>query len=360
MNFPSSLLFIGRLAEECRRAPLCYYPDMRTLLAGLALAGLLSAAKPMELYFIDVEGGQATLIVTPSGQSMLVDAGWPGNNYRDADRIIAACKKAKVKQIDYLLVTHYHRDHVGGVAQLASRFPVKSYITHGPNNETDKGGRDMTESFEEAAKGTPQIAVKPGDKLPLKGVDATVVAADGNQIAAALDGAGAANPLCAAEQRKDADPTENGRSIGFVLKFGDFRFIDLGDLTWNKELDLVCPNNKLGTVDLYLTTHHGVDLSNAKAIVHALHPRVAIMNNGAKKGGSPSAWDIIKSSPGLEDLWQLHFSVAGAQDHNSPEAFLANLDEFCEGKYIQVTAESDGSFSVWNSRNKYSRSYPRK
>jgi hypothetical protein len=187
-----------------------------------------------------------------------------------------------------------------------------------------------------------------------------VVTADGEAIKSALPGAGAANSLCSSTPLFPADPSENARSLGFVLNYGKFRFVDLGDLTSAKELDLACPNNLLGTVDVYLTTHHGVDASNAQAIVHALHPRVAIMNNGAKKGGVPAAWKVIKSSPGLEDLWQVHFAIAGGKETNVPEPMIANIDENDEGKSLKVSAMSDGSFTVTNTRNKFSKTYAKK
>ena len=173
-----------------------------------------------------------------------------------------------------------------------------------------------------------------------------------------LSGGGAANALCASAVKKAADPSENARSTGFVLSFGDkFRFIDLGDLTWNKELELVCPNNLLGNVDVYLTTHHGMDMSGPEQIVHALKPRVAIMNNGARKGGSVPAWKVVKSSPGLEDLWQLHFAVAGGAENNVPDVFIANTEEACQGNWIRLTVQPSGEFTVYNSRNKHTKTY---
>src|SRR4051812_7225139 len=288
---------------------------MRTmrLLAGLVLtlsmASVLPAAKTLDIYFIDVEGGQATLIVTPSKQSLLVDAGWPGFNKRDATRIAAAAKSAGLKHIDYLAMTHYHTDHAGGIPQLGAMLPVKNFIDHGPNRESNKGAKELSENYDETVKTGNHIVMKPGDKIPLKDMDITVVAADGEHIQSALPGAGAPNEFCSNAPKFPPDPSENARSLGFVLNYGKFRFVDLGDLTSAKEVDLVCPNNLLGTADLYLTTHHGLDASNVQAIVHALHPRVAIMNNGAKKGGVPAAWKVIKSSPGLEDLWQVHFAI---------------------------------------------------
>ncbi len=329
---------------------------MRFIFCLVFAAALANAAKPLDVYFVDVEGGQATLIVTPSKQSILVDTGWAGFNGRDALRIQAAAKSAGVKHIDYLIMTHYHADHVGGVSQLVERMPVKTFVDHGPNRETGKRAEELTAAWDKALATGKRLSVKPGDKLPLKGVDVQFVSADGTGITSPVNGGGAANPLCAGKSYPE-DPTENARSTGFLLTYGKFRMLDIGDLTSKKELELVCPENKLGKIDLYLTTHHGTNTSNSQALVHAVAPRVAVMNNGAKKGGAPDSWQIIKSSPGLEDLWQVHFAMAGGKDNNAPDSFIANLDETCEGKGIKVSAMEDGSFTVLNARNKYQKNY---
>ncbi len=326
-------------------------------LLAFSAAGIAHAAKTLDIFFVDVEGGQATLIVTPAGQSLLVDTGWRGFNGRDADRIVQAAKKAHIKKIDYVLITHYHRDHVGGAPQLADRLAVGTWLDHGPNREDSKVTREDFADYERISKTAHQV-VKPGDTIPLKGVDVTIVSADGAVIAQPLAAGGRDNPVCASTAKRDVDATENARSAGFVLRYGNFRFVDLGDLTWNKELELACPANKLGTVDVYLVTHHGMNLSNSPAIVDALHPRVAIMDNGARKGGSPEAWQTVRNSPGLEDIWQLHYAVEGGSDHNAPDSFIANVDEACEGKPLILAASEDGSFSVTNTRNNYSKSYP--
>jgi beta-lactamase superfamily II metal-dependent hydrolase len=316
-----------------------------------------AGSKPLQIFFVDVEGGQATLIVTPSGQSMLIDTGWPGFDGRDAGRIVSAAKAAGADRIDYVLITHFHRDHVGGMTQLASQIKIGTFVDHGPNMEDAADTREDFAAYEKVAAHSKRLIVKPSDQIPMKDIRVDVLTAAGEHLSAALPGAGQPNPLCASEPEAAADATENARSLGSLITFGKFRLIDLGDLTKRKERDLVCPNNLIGTVDLYLTTHHGLNQSNAKVIVDALHPRVSIMNNGAHKGGSPDAWETIRNSPELQDLWQLHYALDSNKAHNVQEMFIANLDEKCEGKYIKVSADLDGTFTVLNSRNSYTKTY---
>jgi competence protein ComEC len=316
-----------------------------------------AVGKPLQVFFIDVEGGQATLIVTPGGQSLLVDTGWPGFRGRDAGRIVAAAKAADVARLDYVLITHFHRDHVGGVTQLASQIAIGTFIDHGPNMEDSDVTREDFATYEKTAAKVKRLTLKPGDQIPLAGIRADVLTAAGEHISAALPEGRQANPLCASEPEASADTSENARSLGVLLTFGKFRFLDLGDLTKKKERELVCPNNLIGGVDLYLTTHHGLDQSNAKVLVDAIHPRVSVMNNGARKGGSPAAWETIRNSPGLQDLWQLHYAVGSDKAHNVAEQFIANPEENCKGEYIKVTAEADGTFTVWNSRNDFKKTY---
>ena len=330
------------------------------LLAMLASASLLPAAKTLEVYFIDVEGGQSTLVVSPSGESMLIDTGWGGHNHRDALRIAAAAKAAGVKKIDYLVITHYHADHVGGVSQLAEKMPILNFVDHGPSVEHAKDADILFNEYSAFRDKGNHILAKPGDKLPIKGLDVTVLTSNGEAIASPLPGAGQPDPDCASFRKKDADPTENARSVGLLVQYGDFRMLDLGDLTWNKEADLVCPNNKIGLVDVYVVSHHGMNLSGSPQLVHAISPRVAVMDNGARKGGSPQAWQTLHDTRGLQDIWQLHFSVEGAQAHNSPDTFIANTDEICEGKWLRLTVQRDGSFSLYNSRNKFEQNYPKR
>lgn len=323
----------------------------------LAMAWALSAAKGLEVISIDVEGGQATLFAAPGGESMLIDTGWGGHNRRDAERIAAAAKMAGVKRIDYLVITHYHSDHVGGVAQLQEKLPIRNFVDHGENTEQSKEAKELYAAYvDHRAKGN-HIQVKPGDTIPIKGIEVRVLTAGGEAIASALPAGGQPNPDCAGFQKHDVDDSENARSLGVLVTYGQFRLVDLGDLTWNKEVDLVCPQNKVGPVDVYVVSHHGLDQSGSPQLVHALHPQVAIMNNGARKGGSPGAWQIVHDSPGLADLWQVHFAIDGGKEHNSSDTVIANLDEACEGKWLRLNAQSDGSFTVYNSRNKFEKTY---
>ena len=330
------------------------------MLAGLLLlaaAQVVHAARNLEVYSIDVEGGQATLIVSPSGESMLIDTGWGGFNKRDADRIVAAAKSAGVKKIDYLVITHYHSDHVGGVPQLAEKIPILNFVDHGPSVEDSKSAQVLMNGYTTFRDKGKHLQVKPGDTVPIKGIDVKVVTAGGAALDKPLAGAGQPNPECASFQMKEVDPTENAQSLGVLIGYGQFHMLDLGDLTWNKEKDLVCPTNKIGPVDVYVVSHHGLAQSGSPQLLHAIKPKVALMNNGAKKGGAPEAWQIIHDTPGLQDIWQIHFAVGGGKDHNAANPFIANLDEICEGKGIHLEVMKDGSFKLVNSRNKYEKSY---
>jgi len=329
-------------------------------LAVMLLSGSSPGAKrpkTLQIYAIDVEGGQATLIVSPSGQSLLVDTGWPGFNGRDAARIVAAGKAAGIQQIDYVVITHYHRDHVGGTPQLADRMPIKVFMDHGPNQEDSEVTREDYAAYQKLLNTSNHVVLRPGDGVPLKDATVRVLTAAGERLPDPLPAAGTANPYCSSEPETPVDNSENARSVGLLVTYGKFRFLDLGDLTKRKELEMACPNNMLGTIDLFLVSHHGSDQSNTKALVYALHPTAAIIDNGAHKGGSAAVWDIVHASPGLQDLWQLHYAVDAGPAHNSPEELIANPEENCQGKYIRVTAQSNGTFTVLNSQNGFHKTY---
>jgi competence protein ComEC len=345
---------LGSPAELWQR--LRYDGGVRPLLTILLLLGTVArGASALNIYFVDVEGGQATLVVSPSGQSLLIDAGYAGFGGRDAERIKVAAKAAGVSRIDSLLVTHFHSDHVGGVPNLLEVLPVSAIFDYG--GSVDDGGKypaDYAAAVAkiEKAKGTHRV-LSPGDKIPVKGLDVTVVAAAGKTI----QRAGQPNQYCSGlTPRKEGEGDEMGenpQAVGVMIELGKFRFGDFSDITWNKELALLCPENKVGKLDLYLTTHHGGESSKA---IWGLAPRVAIMNNGPSKGGDPAGWKVIKASPGLEDLWQIHFAVAGGSGTNAADSFIANVDKDL-GEYLKVTAEASGAFTVVNHRNKYSRTY---
>lgn len=315
-------------------------------------------AKPLEIYWIDVEGGGATLIVTPAGETVLMDAGWPENDGRDAKRIAAVLEnEVGRKEIDYFITSHYHRDHAGGIPALKALVPIGQFLDHGDNIEANRDERaaQLWQTYLEAA-GT-RTTVNPGDTLPLTGVDLQFVTARGEAIKG--DGSGT-NPYCEGVEQKEVGQAgpENGQSVGFIVRMGDFEFLDLGDLTWPEELAAVCPQNPFGQVDLYQVTHHGMFISNSPPIINAIAPQVAIMNNGPHKGGDPLAYTALTKTPRLVDLWQSHTALnEGAL--NTDEERIANLGESedCEGHWIKASVQADGTFAILNSRNGFSKSY---
>jgi competence protein ComEC len=328
-----------------------------------------SDATALEIYFIDVEGGQSTLIVTPGGQSLLVDTGFPGSGTmlspsgdprqaRDAQRILAAAQNASLKAIDYLLITHFHPDHDGAVPELARLIPIRTFIDHGsvsPDEEQSVPG--TMAAFDAYATVRAQgrhVEAKPGDRLPLGGVHAVIVSSAGSTIAKPVAGAGAPNPACDPLARL-TQAGENPRSTGFLLQFGRFRFVDLGDLSGGPLSRLFCPNDLLGAADLYLLPHHGgADVSDP-AMLGAVRPRVAIVNNGATKGGAPEMFASLHRARGIEDVWQLHRSENGGA-LNFADDRIANLDQ-STSYWIKVVARKDGSFVVTNARTGASKRY---
>ncbi|OLD20251.1 MAG: MBL fold metallo-hydrolase, partial [Acidobacteria bacterium 13_1_40CM_3_56_11] len=280
---------------------------------------VFAASKNLEIYVIDVEGGNATLFVSPSGESLLIDTGNAGAAApRDAGRIVAAIKDAGLQQIDHLIVTHWHGDHFGGLAELASKVPIREFIDHGPNVQPGQLADDFLEKTypQIVAKGKHTVA-KPGDKIAITGFDARIVTSAGQVIKNPLPGAGSRNPYCA-DFKAGENNAEDPQSVGTYITFGKFRTIHLGDLTKNKEFELMCPVNRIGTVDVLLGLHHGQATSNSEVVVHALHPRVAVMNDGTRKGGEPEVMKTVHTSPGLEDLWQIHFSQLSGQEYTVP------------------------------------------
>jgi competence protein ComEC len=341
-------------------------------------------SKTLEIYVIDVEGGNAVLFVPPSRESLLIDTGNAGAAAaRDAGRIVDAIKDAGLQQIDHLIITHWHGDHFGGLAELAAKVPIKEFIDHGPNVQPGElADNFLKNTYPQLYAKAKHTVAKPGDKIPIAGMDVRVVASAGEIIKTPLPGAGKPNPYCAA-YKPGENNAEDPMSVAVFVTFGKFRTVHLGDLTKNKEFELMCPNNRLGTVDVLLGLHHGQSTSNSPVAVHALHPRVGIMNDGTRKGGEPETMQTVHSSPGLEDLWQLHFSLLSGQEYTQPGIFIANtIDDqpsalpvapipapapgpgappapVHNGKayWIKLTAQPDGTFTVTNTRNGFSKTY---
>ena len=316
----------------------------------------------MTIYF-------APLVINTGGKLVVIDTGLgpvmkdksKGANGLFADNMAAAGFDPKA--VDMVVISHFHTDHVGGLPQLAAKIPINAFIDHGDNREsTDAETVKGWNAYEKllASKKYKRITLKPGDPLPVKGLNGVIVSADGVLIDHSLPGGGADNPSCKEAQNYPADQTENARSLGSVFTFGKLRILDLGDLTSDKEIGLVCPKNKLGKIDIYIVSHHGWNQSGSPAMLNAIAPRVAIMDNGAKKGGTPSTWDIIEKSPNLENLWQLHYSDEGGAAHNVSAEFIANVEGPDTGKYLKLTAWPDGKFEVFNSRTQQTKQYPAK
>jgi beta-lactamase superfamily II metal-dependent hydrolase len=338
---------------------------IRTLAIGLLGASLAvaqtSSQAPLQVYFVDVEGGQATLFVTPDHHSLLIDTGWPGNDGRDADRIVAAAHEAGLTKIEYVLITHFHEDHVGGVPQLVARIPVGTVIDHGVNREDSEPHTHQVYTAYQKLMASPDaphhMAAYLGELLPIPHMQVQVVSTDGQLLSKPLPGAGSPNAACGQTEVRPTDQTENARSLGVVMHYGRTTLVDLGDLTWDKERQLMCPNNLLGKADVYIVSHHGWDHSGSPALVDGLTPRLAIMDNGATKGGSPAAWQTIAASPGLQAMWQLHYAEAGGPD-NVPDERIANIKGGTEGNYLKLTVGLDGGLAVFNSRTGVTKTYP--
>jgi beta-lactamase superfamily II metal-dependent hydrolase len=334
------------------------------LTLGLLTAGVLSAASGnLEIYWIDAEGGAATLIVAPTGESLLVDTANRRPDDRDANRIFAAAKTAGLTKIDTLVTTHFHGDHIGALPALAKLIPIERYLDHGPSVELDRPRVAAAyKEYEDLSAGKRTI-LKAGDKIPFGGIDITVVQSAAKSITSPLAGGGAPNPTCSSfEKHPDDVDADNDQSVGFVLKFGDFTFLDLGDLTWNYEQNLVCPNNLLGKISLYQTTHHGLDRSNSPQILAAIQPIVAVMNNGPRKGGPATVFANLRATPRLKDIWQGHFATRTPKEVNTGEQMIANLGDGadCPGNLLKAVVMPDGKFTITNLRNGFSKTYQSK
>ncbi len=336
-----------------------YFLPIALLLA--LFVSTVPAAKTLDMYVIDTEGGKALLLISPSGQTMLVDTGFPGYNDRDANRIEAAAKLAGVTKFDYVVVTHYDLDHVNNVPATVAKIPAVTFVDHGPAVVTDPGTAKAVAAYDELVAKAKHIVVKPGDKIPFQGVDVLVVTSAFQVIGKPVPGAGAANPFCAETQpmtwpRLNEDTSENAAGVGLLYTFGKFRMLDLADVTWNKEIALMCPNNPIGTVDLFMVSHHGNNISNSPALVKAIKPRVTIMNNGARKIGAAAVVQSLKGLPGVEANYQTHWS-GNAPNDNPANEFLANLQDSPDGNWIKVSVEQTGTFTVTNGRTGESKTF---
>ena len=299
--------------------------------------------KGLEIYWIDVEGGAATLIVTPAGESVLVDTGWPGT--RDPDRIQRAMGDAGVSRIDHLVTTHWHGDHVSGLATLAERFPVGRFYDHGFAKDAPDVPVELKAAYAEATRPGSTV-VRPGDEIPLRQAPGSppvalrVVSSDGAVLG---DAPGAPQTRACPVRPPHAvipdDPSDNYRSVGLRLRFGGFDFLDLGDLTWNVEHKLACPKNLVGVVDVYQVTHHGADNSNNPVLVAAVAPTVAVVNNGAKKGGTAAVYKALRATPSIRDVFQLHRNVQTSAADNAPPEQVANDEEACKGEWIRLRVD---------------------
>jgi beta-lactamase superfamily II metal-dependent hydrolase len=325
----------------------------------------------LDIYYIDTEGGKAVLFVSPAGETLLYDTGTGSDDNSDLERIMAVIRTANLQQneLDHVIVSHYHGDHVGNAAALAERLPIRHYYDHGAYSvELQPGRRAAFDTYLSIRAKAHVTVPKPGSKIGIAGLDVTIVANAKELLATpvlGIPGAGAPNVLCHSFVPRLQDSTpENYESIGAVIKFGNFTMLDLGDLTFNQERDLVCPKNLLGTnYDVYDTTRHGTDWAGSPVLVHSAAPRIAVMNNGPRKGGTAGTFTTVRSSPGFLDFWQLHYSENVPRESNSPDQFIANVDSdppTHPAYFFKLTAWKDGSFTMTNQRTGFTKHYPGK
>ena len=300
----------------------------------------------LDIYFIDVEGGAATLFVTPTGESLLIDSGYPDNNGRDRDRILKVAKDvAGLKQIDHAAVTHWHLDHFGNHAALSTQIPIKQFWDRGiPESLAEDGKFSERVATYRAASQNQSHKLSPGDSLPLKSGDTPlklrIVTGSGDVI----PNVGQANPFADKHVPMPEDTSDNARSLSFWLTFGKFTFLCCGDLTWNIEAKLMTPNNPLGKVEMFMVTHHGLNVSNNPVLVWAIDPHVAVICNGPTKGGAAQTQATLRAVKGLEALYQLHRNVELKPEEQTPAEFIANHEPTaeCKGQFVKASVAPGG------------------
>ncbi|HWB10991.1 MAG TPA: MBL fold metallo-hydrolase [Pirellulales bacterium] len=307
--------------------------------SGTATAG--STDGRLDVFWVDVEGGAATLIVTPQGESVLIDTGNPGR--RDPQRIFdVAVKVADLRKIDYLVTTHYHRDHFGGAATLAGMLPIGVVYDNGEF----AGGVERPDKDYLGFAADRRAVIEPGEEIALKqSSDATKprlslrCLAARQQFADAAEGTAENESICSEARPKARDGSDNANSIVLLLSLGEFQFFDAGDLTWNMEQKLVCPKNLVGEVDVYQTTHHGLDASNNPVVIRSLKPKVAVFNNGVTKGCEPDVFSALKSEPSVEAVYQMHRNLRRDSTNNTADEYIANLEQECQANFIKLSVD---------------------
>lgn len=344
--------FLRRLAALCLAVAFV----SSTLLAG-------KDDRRLDIYWIDAEGGAATLIVTPAGESVLMDSGNPGG--RDSGRIHKlATETARIDKIDFLITTHFHLDHFGGAAELAQRMPISVVYDNGiplknpDNRPNDTRFRLLIKPYREMKVGERKILV-PGERIPLRNIEgaasirltclaakqktASIRSLADHSALQKADGAVAESICDSLPQPHPPDTSDNANSIVTILEFGDFRFFNAGDLTWNIEPLLVCPRNIVGsTVDVYQVTHHGLDSSNNPALLQTLAPTVTVMNNGVTKGCGPKTFAALSTLPSAKAHYQLHKNLRPDRHHNTADEYIANLERNCGGHAVHLSVVPSG------------------